>query len=201
MRVRDDVISKFSHKHLFNRRTSRRRHHETTLRIDKHFAREVSPRRKMASICGVATPTSGRVRSPNQSAHPPRSLARFRCPVASTSYERRRPLLRRYAFPARDGETNVKRLADGLSLRIISAARACVSANLQISSNVACVSALIGLKLELPQSFVHISARTLLTTGALIQPFRKLPKRDEFFRFSIRRSRRARNGCPQCHQR
>ena len=31
--------------------------------------------------------------------------------------------------------------------------------NLQISSSVACVSALIGLKLRLPQSFVQISAR------------------------------------------
>ena len=53
------------------------------------------------------------------------------------------------------------------------AASARVGPNLQISSNVACVSALIGLKLELPQSFVHISARTSLTTGALNSAFPK----------------------------
>jgi hypothetical protein len=52
-------------------------------------------------------------------------------------------------------------------------ARARVGPNLQTSSNVACVSALIGLKLELPQSFVHISARTSLTTGALNPAFPK----------------------------
>ena len=37
-RVRVDVISKFSHKHSFRRSMSRRRHHETTLRMDQRFA-------------------------------------------------------------------------------------------------------------------------------------------------------------------
>ena len=49
----------------------------------------------------------------------------------------------------------------------MSAASLRVGAKRQMPSSVAWVSALIGLKLRLPQSLVHISLRTSLTTGAL----------------------------------
>ena len=54
---------------------------------------------------------------------------------------------------------------------IIAAASARVPGKRQMSSSVACVSALIGLKLRLPQSLIQISLRMSLLTGALKPAF------------------------------
>ena len=50
---------------------------------------------------------------------------------------------------------------------IIAAASVRVGGKRQMSSSVARVSALIGLKVRLPQSFIQISVRTSLSTGDL----------------------------------
>ena len=51
--------------------------------------------------------------------------------------------------------------------RIMLAASSRVAGNRQMSSSVACVSALIGLKLKLPQTLSQISERMSIDTGAL----------------------------------
>src|ERR1700733_11900603 len=55
--------------------------------------------------------------------------------------------------------------------RIIAAASARVGANRQMSSSVAWLSALTGLKVRLPQSFIQISERTSLSAGDLKPAF------------------------------
>ena len=102
-------------------------------------------------------------------------------------------------FSMRDAEADAERLADGLGFRIISAASARVGGKRQMSSSVAWVSALIGLKVRLPQSFIQISARTSLDDRRLEARLREeLGRARRPARSSSRRFRRARTGCPRC---
>ena len=71
------------------------------------------------------------------------------------------------ALVDREAKARAERLADRLRLAIVRVTSSRVGGKRQISSSVAWVSALTGLKLTLPQSFVQISVRMSATTGAL----------------------------------
>ena len=88
-----------------------------------------------------------------------RARGRPRRPAASPSCARRPPRRRRCACRSKCGSGR-RALGDRLRLGASSpAASARVGGNRQMSSSVAWVSALIGLKARLPQSFIQISAR------------------------------------------
>jgi hypothetical protein len=70
-------------------------------------------------------------------------------------------------FVQADLELHAQFFADGLCLAHHVAARARVGPKRQMSSSVAWVSALIGLKLRLPQTLSQISERMSPDTGAL----------------------------------